>query len=141
MEARSCILIEGLFSHKKGYVRNVFQKPLEARGYKVYSEPWNTKRELKADICIGHSFGAGRLLRDLVECETLITMDARYWDFYNNSKYLRPAISTCSNHYNFYQKIPLRGHPVRSAHNFDLGFCGHTRLPAEVFKKYGEVIL
>lgn len=143
---KSALLIEGLMSYSAGFVRNVWQAPLEAKGYKVFSEPYTTKRELKADLIIAHSFGAGRLFNGQnIYYGKLITMDARWWDFWKNSKFCWN--NTEHRPINFYQKkpilgvIPMRGYPIKGAHNYDMGYCGHLSLPREVFNKYGGMIL
>ena len=136
---KKALLIEGLFSFNAGYVRKAFQRELEKRGFLVVSIPWtdSVKHEkIIYDLIISHSFGAGYAIKHSIKTKHLITMDARAWDFWNNSK----LETYLPRHTNFYQKLPLRGYPIRGATNIDMGFCGHTNLPSKCFDYIGDLI-
>ena len=97
---------------------------------------WKYKGPIRADICLGHSFGAGRLMRDDVKCGIVITLDAREWKASQNSKY----VSTHSKHYNFYQTSGLRGYPIKNAVNKKVTGTSHTDLPRAAKDMVKEIL-
>lgn len=90
---------------------------------------------------IGHSFGAGKGVMNLLEIskgvlqfQNAITFDPRGYSY----RYKNPGKSVVEKFINIYQTIPLAGRPVANA-NFELnaGASGHMSLP----KKTGELAL
>lgn len=136
-KTKQVVLIEGLFSYAIGFVRRVYKEPLEKLGYEVISLPW-TASIPKCDVVIAHSFGAGYAVKKNPMCKMLITMDARRWDFWNNSKLVKPL--ACDQNYNYYQSSSMRGYPINGAENIDKGATGHTRLPSAVKDEVIEII-
>jgi hypothetical protein len=122
---KTAILVEGLFSHESGYVRDHWKPYLEEKGFFVYSEPWTTKRPIKSDLCACHSLGGGSCITKFVDCKVLITFDAR------SSKgdiFSKLYTSPGGTHFNFYQKKSFRGWEIPGALNIELK-VGHTEMP------------
>jgi len=128
ISGKKAILVEGLASYNIGFVRNAYKDDLERLGYAVFSEPYTVQGPIKADLCIGHSFGAGRLMRSDVSCDLVITMDAREWKASNNDSYISKHIK----HYNFYQSGSFRGYPIKGAINKEIKGVSHVGLPKKV---------
>jgi hypothetical protein len=125
---KKALLIEGLFSYRLGFVREVFKKPLEEMGFEVESIPWTDAKKYVTRsqmLIIAHSFGAGYALQYKLPCDLLVTLDARRWDAWNNSKLVAPYPHTL----NFFQTSGLRGYKIEGATNANMGRVGHTRLP------------
>ena len=121
--------------------KKTYKDRLEKLGFKVFSLNYKYKGPVKADICMGHSFGGGRLMKNDVECALVFTFDAREWKFTNNDSY----VSNHALHYNFFQTRGLRGYPIKKAHNFEIIDRGHMRLPEqscghvlEIIKRFKE---
>lgn len=100
-------------------------------GYKVISLPW-TANIPNCDIVIAHSFGAGYAVKRDPNCNVLITMDARRWDFWNNSRLKKP--NNCIHHFNFYQDSGFSGYKIQGAINKYMP-NGHIDLPKNCFYK------
>ncbi len=124
---KTVILIEDLWSFKKGHLRNAYQKPLEDMGYKVTSVPWTTKEPLFAGVIIAHGFGAGKVFRTPISCKLLITIDAREWLMWRSQKYRKPW--GVEQHFNYYQTNKSRGWIVDEARNYGDKHISHTELP------------
>jgi hypothetical protein len=124
------ILIEGLASYRLGFLRKAYKDIFEAKGFEVVSLPYTAKGPFIADIVIGHSFGGGKILRDGAKARAVITLDPRYWDFWNNQNQTAFQLDI-SHALNCYQKSGLRGYPVNGMNNHYFGGVGHTQLPLE----------
>jgi len=132
----SAYLVEGLASYEAGYVRKAYASDLEALGYVVHSVPYTFKGVIKAALCIGHSFGGGRLMRADVHCKVMITMDARSWKSSMNDKY----VTTQKIHHNYYQSGMFSGHPIKGAMNTNITGVSHIGLPKKVKSQVMEGI-
>lgn len=118
------VTVEGLGDYP--YVENAYTKELEAMGYTVYNLNYKFEKPIEAHVCIGHSFGGGRLMKFDVSCEIAFTLDAREWRFKNNDSYF----SHYPKHYNFWeQRSLLRGYPIGNAINIEIKDASHIRLP------------
>lgn len=131
---KTAVLIEGLGSAPT--VKNAYNEYLKSLGYTVYNTNHTEKKLIKANLCIGHSFGGGRLMRDDVTCDIVITMDAREWNASKNDSY----VTKHKVHYNFYQQSGPRGYPVEGAVNKDMGRVGHMSLPKASFNYVSEIL-
>lgn len=120
---RVAVTIEGLGSIQ--YVKSEYTKNLKALGYTVYNLTHTYNKPIVADVCIGHSFGGGRLMRNDVKCKLVITLDAREWNASNNDSY----VSEHAKHFNLYQTSGLRGYVIVGAVNKEIKNCSHTRMP------------
>lgn len=137
---KTAILVEGLASYTAGFVRNNYKTELEELGYTVYSEPYTTNKPIKADVCIGHSFGGGAVINKFIFCKLLITMDPREWKASNNDNYVSPCIDNECQHYNFWEeKDLLRGYPVAGAINKKIS-SSHVALPGTIKSEILDII-
>lgn len=123
-------LIEGLgsflfYKHLSG----ALESSLRELGHQVEVYPWDIKKMPPVDVIIGHSFGAGYAIKNQLKCQTLITLDARRWDFWNNYKMERHF--NCKMHFNYYQDRGLRGYRIEGAFNMKIHRTSHTRLPID----------
>lgn len=120
---QTAILVEGLGSAP--YLKNALNAGLEKQGYTVYNTNWKHSGTIKATVCIGHSFGGGRLMKLDVECGTVITLDAREWNASKNDSY----VSIYKTHYNFWEDQDLlRGYTIQNAINRKIK-SSHIGLP------------
>lgn len=123
-------LIEGLGAyHFTKFLRRAYKDKLEELGHTVVVYPWTVKTIPMFDVIISHSMGAGYAIRNNHKCKLLITMDARVWDFWNNSKLVKP--SNAKHHMNIYQTKGFRGYEIDGAFNvLNLeSWVTHTNLP------------
>ena len=123
-------LIEGLgsflfYKHLSG----ALEKPLRELGHEVGVYPWSVDKIPPVDVIVGHSFGAGYAIKKEFKCQMLITLDARGWDFWNNSKMERHF--NCKMHFNYFQDRGLRGYRIDGALNMKVHRTSHTRLPLD----------
>jgi hypothetical protein len=117
-------LIEGLGSYYYGrHLSKVLETPLREMGNTVITYPWDVQTLPLMDVIIGHSFGAGYAIKRNHRCKLLITLDARRWDFWNNSRLASP--SNAGMHVNYYQTSGLRGYPIEGAVNFKTPATSH----------------
>lgn len=142
---RDALLVEGLVGYNSLFpwsnvLKYTYSDWLQSKGFRVWHEPYNTKvlSGKKFDLVIGHSFGAGYANQNTVGCDLLITMDARLWAFWQNSRQVKNKDAKI--HLNFYQKTGLRGYEVSGADNLLIGNTTHTRLPIDCFKTVTPLI-
>lgn len=130
---RVAILSEGLGDQP--FLANALREGLVKQGYTVISTTYKYKGPIKAKVCAGHSFGGGRMMRNDVTCDIVLTFDAREWDASKNDSYkTRHKV-----HYNFWEKQDLlRGYPIEGAVNIEVK-ANHIGLPKAAATKALEI--